>query len=54
MLGGRQQLNCFCSRISLSKEDIAWHQRKCGNGSDVRMCLLPVDNSLVYKTNVEL
>jgi hypothetical protein len=52
VLGGGEQLEYFFGRISLSKEDIIWHQRKCGSGSDVRLCLLPVDNSRVCKTNV--
>jgi hypothetical protein len=52
LLGGREQLDYFCSRKSLSKEDITWHQRKYGSGSDVRM-YLPVDKSRMYKTNVK-
>jgi hypothetical protein len=43
----------FLKEISMSTDDITWHQRKCGNGSDVRMCLLAVGNSRVYKTNGE-
>jgi hypothetical protein len=32
-------IGVFCSRISLTKEGITLHQRKCGSGFDVRMCL---------------
>jgi hypothetical protein len=53
LLGGGEQSGYFFSRISPSKEDITGHQWKCGSGSDVRVCLLPVDNSRLHKINVE-